>query len=96
MQMMKNPSHPGAIIREDVINELGLTVVAMASRLGISRVALTRVLQGQAGISANLAVRLELAGISTARAWLAMQSNYDLARELEREHSPVKPLIDAA
>jgi addiction module HigA family antidote len=67
MQMMKNPSHPGAIIREDVINELGLTVVAMASRLGISRVALTRVLQGQAGISANLAVRLELAGISTSR-----------------------------
>jgi addiction module HigA family antidote len=94
--MMNNPPHPGAILREDVINELGLSVVEAASRLGISRVALTRVLQGHAGISANLAVRLELAGISTARAWLALQSNYDLARELEREHSPVRPLTDAA
>lgn len=93
--MMKNPSHPGAMLREDVINELGLSVVDAANRLGISRVALTRVLQGHAGISANLAVRLELAGISTARAWLSLQTSYDLARELEREHSPVERLTDA-
>jgi addiction module HigA family antidote len=94
--MMKNPPHPGTILREDVINELGLTVVEAASRLGISRVALTRVLQGQAGISPNLAVRLEEAGVSSARAWLAMQVAYDLAKERGSAHPNVRPLTDAA
>ena len=80
--MMKNPPHPGELLREDVIAELGLPVTQVAKRLGISRVALSRVLNGKAGISPNLAVRLELAGISTARAWLSMQMNYDLAQVL--------------
>ncbi|MEO7374702.1 MAG: HigA family addiction module antitoxin [Terrimesophilobacter sp.] len=90
--MMKNPPHPGEILREDVIKELGLTVVEVAARLGVSRVALTRVLHGHAGISPKLAVRLERAGVSTARAWLAMQSNYDLAKEFET-HPEVRPLV---
>jgi addiction module HigA family antidote len=90
--MMKNPPHPGEILREDVIKELGLTVVEVAARLGVSRVALTRVLHGHAGISPRLAVRLERAGVSTARAWLAMQSNYDLSKEFET-HPEVTPLV---
>jgi addiction module HigA family antidote len=52
-----------------------------ASRLGISRVTLSRVLHGHARISPNLAVRLDEAGVGTARAWLAMQSAHDLAVE---------------
>ncbi len=78
---IKAPVHPGEILRENVISDLGLTVGEAAVRLGISRVALSRVLHGHARISPNLAVRLEEAGVSTARAWLAMQTSYDLAAE---------------
>lgn len=77
--MMKNPVHPGDILREDVLGSLNLPVSEAASRLGVSRVALSRVLHGHARISPNLAIRLEEAGAGTARAWLAMQSAYDLA-----------------
>lgn len=90
--MMKTPPHPGEIIREDVLEELGLTVAEAAFRLGIARVTLSRVINGHAGISPNLAVRLELAGASTARAWLGMQVSYDLARELNGKIHEVKPL----
>lgn len=93
--MMKNPPHPGEIIREDVLAELGLTVSEAALRLGIARVTLSRVVNGRAGVSPNLAVRLELAGTGTARGWLAMQVNYDLARELEGKAYDVKPLAVA-
>ena len=79
--MMKNPIHPGEIIREDVLAELGLSVGEAATRLGVSRVTLSRVLHGHARLSPNLAVRLEEAGVGTARAWLAMQIAYDLAAE---------------
>lgn len=77
---MSTPVHPGEILREDVLVELGLTVTTAAERLGVSRVSLSRVLNGRAAISPSLAIRLELAGVSTARAWLAMQAAYDLAR----------------
>jgi antitoxin HigA-1 len=78
---MKNPVHPGEILREDVLADLGLSVGEAASRLGISRVTLSRVLHGHARISPNLAVRLDEAGVGTAQAWLAMQSAHDLAIE---------------
>ncbi len=78
---MKRPVHPGAILREDVLGELGLTVGEAADRLGISRVTLSRVIHEHARISPNLALRLEAAGVGTARAWLAMQTNRDLADE---------------
>jgi len=79
--VMKTPVHPGEILREDVLADLGLSVGEAASRLGISRVTLSRVLHGHARVSPNLAVRLEEAGVGTARAWLAMQSAHDLAAE---------------
>lgn len=90
--MMHNPSHPGELLREDVIVELGLTVTEAAERLGMSRVAFSRVLNGKAAISPDLAIRLERAGISTARAWLAMQLNYDLAQALKKPQPTVSPL----
>ncbi len=93
--MMKTPPHPGEVIREDVLAELGLTVGEAAARLGVSRVTLSRVIHTHAGVSPNLAVRLERAGVGTARAWLAMQSNYDLARELAAGEPEVRPLIVA-
>lgn len=92
--MMKNPSHPGEILREDVIEELGLTVTESARRLGMSRVALSRVLNGSAAISSDLAIRLELAGVSTARAWLALQTNYNLAQARKQPLPEVTPFQD--
>lgn len=94
--MMKNPVHPGEILREDVLEELGLPVGEAASRLGVSRVTLSRVLHGHARISPNLAVRLEQAGVGTARAWLAMQSAHDLAAERAAGLPEVRPLQPVA
>lgn len=91
--MMKNPPHPGDLLREDVIIELGLSVTETAERLGMSRVALSRVLNAKAGISADLAIRLEQAGVSTAKAWLAMQTNYDLAQARKRPQPIVRSLV---
>lgn len=93
---MKTPVHPGKILREDVLAELGLSVGEAASRLGISRVSLSRVLHGHARISPNLALRLEEAGVSTARAWLALQTAHDLAAERAAGPRNVRPLIDVA
>lgn len=90
--MMKDPPHPGELLREDVLAPLGLSVKEAAARLGMSRVALSRVLNGRAAISPDLAVRLERAGVSTARAWLSMQANYDLARAMQHEQPPVRAL----
>ncbi len=78
---MNDPVHPGEILRDDVIADLGLTVGDAAARLGVSRVTLSRVLHGHARVSPNLSLRLEQAGVGTARAWLALQSAYDLAQE---------------
>ncbi len=91
---MYNPSHPGEILREEVIDALGLSVTEAARRLGMSRVALSRVLNGKAGISPDLAIRLERAGVATARAWLQMQANYDLWQAMQYEQPPVRPLAE--
>lgn len=93
---MMDPVHPGEILREDVLADLGLSVGEAASRLGISRVTLSRVLHGHARISPNLAVRLEQAGVGTARAWLAMQSAHDLATERAAGLPKVTPLAPFA
>ena len=93
---MHNPPHPGEILKEDVIAPLGLSVTEAAERLAMSRVAFSRVLNGKAGISPDLAVRLEKAGAGTARAWMAMQANHDLWRALQHEQPPVRPLIEPA
>jgi addiction module HigA family antidote len=72
-------THPGALLRELVFAPLALSVTEGAGKLGVSRVALSRVLNEKAGISVDLARRLELAGASSARFWLNLQTNYELA-----------------
>lgn len=86
--MMKNPPHPGELLREDVLIPLEVEVTEAAQRLGISRSSLSRVINGHAGISPNLAVRLEMAGVSTARFWMNLQSNYEIA-QIERKNRPI-------
>ena len=92
---MKKPPHPGEILREDVVVELGLSVTETAQRLGMSRVAFSRVLHGKAAISPDLAIRLERAGVSTARAWLTKQTNYDLAQAMKHPQPVVQALLPA-
>ena len=84
--MMKN------LLRADVLEPLGLAVTEAAERLGMSRVALSRVINGRAGISPDLAIRLERAGVRTAHFWVTLQANYDLSRAMERDQPPVRPL----
>ncbi len=93
--MMKNPPHPGLMLRADVLEPLGLGVTEAAQKLGMSRVALSRVVNGRAGISPDLAIRLEQAGVSTARFWMGLQSNYDLAAALAHRQPPVEKLMAA-
>ncbi|MEY4270639.1 MAG: hypothetical protein RLZZ58_1855 [Pseudomonadota bacterium] len=93
--MMKNPPHPGLMLRADVLEPLGLGVTEAAQKLGMSRVALSRVVNGRAGISPDLAIRLEQAGVSTARFWMGLQSNYDLATALAHRQPPVQKLMAA-
>lgn len=90
--MMKNPPHPGELLREDVLSPLSMPVTEAAERLGMSRVALSRVLNGRAAISPDLAIRLERAGVSTARFWLTLQANYDLAQALQHQQPPIRAL----
>ena len=82
MRKMHNPPHPGLTLRDDVLPALNLTVTAAAEQLGVTRPALSRVLNGKAAISPEMALRIEAwLGIKnggSASLWLAQQSAYDL------------------
>jgi len=83
---MTNPPHPGRSIRENCLTPLGLNVTDAASVLGVARHTLSRVLNGHAAISPEMAIRLEKAGWSNAEFWLRRQATYDLAQARKREH----------
>lgn len=82
MARMSNPPHPGLTLRDDVLPALGLSVTEAAEQLGVSRVALSRVLNGRAAVSPDMALRIEawlgVARGGDARVWLAQQSSYDV------------------
>lgn len=82
---MKNPPHPGRSIRENCLDPLGLSVTDAAKVLGVARHTLSRVLNGHASISPEMAIRLEKAGWSNAEFWLRRQTTFDLvqARKVE-------------
>ncbi|HWK47957.1 MAG TPA: HigA family addiction module antitoxin [Stellaceae bacterium] len=94
--MIHTHPHPGKILKETVFEPLELSVTDAAERLSMSRVALSRVINGKAGISPDLALRLEKAGVSTARFWVNLQANYDLRQAMQYEQPPVRPLQEAA
>ena len=81
---MKDPPHPGEVIRELCIEPLGLTVTAAAEVLGVSRKALSELLNGHSGISSEMAVRLSKAFGSSIESWLTQQMQYDLAQIRQR------------
>ena len=76
---MHNPAHPGAIIREDLLKPLDLNVTAAAEALGVSRKTLSKILNERGAVTAEMAMRLELAfGKPNAEHWLKLQAAYDL------------------
>jgi addiction module HigA family antidote len=82
---MKNPPHPGRVVREECLQPLGLSVTSGAKILGVSRQALNNLVNQRAGISPEMAIRLAKAFGSTAHTWLRMQLNFDLAKALRAE-----------
>jgi addiction module HigA family antidote len=81
---MHNPPHPGEILRELCLEPLTLSVTDAAKALGVSRKTLSAVLNGRAGISPEMAVRLSIAFDTTAESWLNQQVQYDLWRAEKR------------
>ena len=75
---MHNPPHPGEILKSLCLEPLGLSVTDAAAGLGISRKTLSSILNGRAGISPEMAVRLSIAFDTSAESWLNQQSQFDL------------------
>ena len=75
---MHDPPHPGGIVRRQCLEPLGLTVTRAAEGLGVTRQALSELLNGRTGVSAEMAIRLSKAFGSTPETWLGMQMAYDL------------------
>ena len=86
---MKNPPHPGHSIKDACLDPLRLSVTEGAKVLGVARHTLSRVINGQAGISPEMAIRLEKAGWSNADHWLRLQTAFDLA-QARRHESTIK------
>ena len=90
---MHKPPHPGEVLRDTVLNaDGGESVTEFARRLGVSRVALSRVVNGRAAVSAELAIRLAAALGGSAESWLRMQGAYDLWQAERKPRPKIQPL----
>jgi len=84
---MHDPPHPGAIVRRQCLEPLHLSVTEAAAGLGVTRQALSDLLNGKAGISVDMAIRLSKAFGSSPETWLSLQTAYDLAQARDRARS---------
>ena len=90
MSKMHNPPHPGEVLREYLPETL--TMIEVAARLGVTRQALSAVLNGRAGVSAEMAVRLSKALGTSAELWLGLQMQHDLWRAMKKRMPRVQRL----
>ena len=81
---MQNPPHPGGIVKRQCLDPLGLTVTRAAAGLGITRQALSELVNGRTGVSVEMSIRLSKAFGSTPETWLKMQMAYDLWQARDR------------
>ncbi len=81
---MANPCHPGEIVKYECLEPLGLTATKAAKGLGVTRQALSNVINGRAGVSVDMAIRFSKAFGSTPETWLGMQMAYDLWQARDR------------
>lgn len=86
---MHNPPHPGEVIKKLCIEPLNLTITETAKALGVSRKTLSELINGRAGISSEMAVRLSLAFNTTPESWLTQQMQYNLW-EIRQERKTIK------
>ena len=94
--MMHNSPHPGEVLKELCLEPLGLSITEAAEALGVSRKTLSSILNGRAGISPEMAVRLSIAFETTAESWINLQSQYDLwLAEKDRKKLKVQKLSAA-
>lgn len=77
MAVIHNPLHPGIIIKDELIDATGMSVTEAAQRLGVSRTALSRLLNGHAGISPEMALRLSKLFNTSIEMWINIQAQYD-------------------
>jgi len=92
---MFNAAHPGRIIREWMGDDI--TVAALAKHLGVTRPLLSNILNGKAGVSASMAIKLSEAFPATnARFWVTAQANYELSKALREKRKRIAPLRSAA
>ena len=96
MGRMFNPPHPGEVLRDGVFDGTKITVTKAAGQLGVTRAALSRILNGRAGISPDMAVRLAKWLGHSPDSWLRMQMDYDLWQAERRSHPNVRRLKHAA
>lgn len=89
---MHNPPHPGEVLRDTVLADGRLSVTEFAKKLGVSRVALSRVINGRAAVSADMALRFAAALGGSAESWLTMQAAYDLWHASKQRRPKVEPL----
>jgi addiction module HigA family antidote len=93
---MYNPPHPGEVLQDTVLGEDGISLSEFARKLRVSRVTLSRVVNGRAAVSADMALRLAAALGGSAESWLRMQAAYDLWRAAKRRRPKVAQLRLAA
>jgi len=93
---MRNPPHPGGIVRRQCLEPLGLSVTEAARGLGVTREALSELVNEKTGISVEMAIRLSKAFGSSPEAWLGMQMAYDLWQARERMTAIEVRRFDAA
>lgn len=96
MLRMHNPPHPGEILKQDVLPDLGLTVTEAADQLGVSRVTLSRMINGRAAISAEMAIRLAQWLGGQPETWLRAQAQHDLWRAEQGSKIKVRPALRLA
>ena len=95
---MHNPPHPGEVLKGLYVEPLGLKINEIAERLGVERKAISRILNGRAGISAEMAIRLSRAFNTTPDVWMNMQRGYDLwqaNQHMKKEAARIRPFLSA-
>jgi len=93
-KMKRQPTHPGKIIQEDYLKPLSITITEMASKLGVSRKTLSKIINERGAITPDMSLRLARAFDTTPEFWMNLQKNYDLwqAEHISKDWQRVKPL----
>lgn len=89
MKMTRKPTHPGIVLKEDVLEPINLTVTEAAAALGISRKALSELVNERASLSPDMAIRIARATKTTAESWINMQSKLDLWKSEQKDFNVI-------